>query len=57
MVREKWTGRWKVVNVVFKGLIAVTEIERRKTKTTIVFHGISETIVYAVSWLETPNIR
>ena len=33
---EKWTGPWKVVNVVRKGLIAVIEMEGRKTRTMTV---------------------
>ena len=36
MVHEKWTGPWKVVKVVFKGLTAVIEMEGRKTRTRTV---------------------
>ena len=36
LVHEKWTGPWKVVKVVFKGLSAVIEMEGRKTWTRTV---------------------
>ena len=36
LVHEKWTGPWKVVKIVFKGLSAVIEMEGRKTRTRTV---------------------
>ncbi|CAN0534235.1 unnamed protein product, partial [Laminaria digitata] len=36
LVHEKWTGPWKVVDVVFEGLSVVIEMEGRVTRSRTV---------------------
>ena len=52
--RKKWTGPWKVVDLLFEGLSVVIEMEDRSTRTTTVSTASLKPLYTTPSDLQQP---